>query len=112
MTRNRTIRAIPRFPRARVAGHRANGQRVGDRPQRPPPVPAIITTTDPLISIGIAHFWLKETVASTTPALAAETVALALMVGGISALVHHAPHVARQLPGPSAEGFSRTDRGV
>ncbi len=63
------------------------------------PVLAIITTADPLVSIGIAHFWLKETMASTPPALAAEAVSLALMAGGIYALAHRAPHVARQLAG-------------
>ena len=99
------------------------------------PVLAIITTADPLVSIGIAHFWLKETMASTPPALAAEAVSLALMAGGIYALAHRAPHVARQLAGRpvraghaglrsrpvarttvrSAEGFSefsRTGRGA
>jgi len=63
------------------------------------PVLAIITTADPLVSIGIAHYWLKETVASTPTALTGEAVALALMAGGIYALAHRAPHVARQLAG-------------
>jgi drug/metabolite transporter (DMT)-like permease len=72
------------------------------------PVLAVITTADPLVSIGIAHFWLKETVASTPAALAAEAVALALMAGGIYALAHRAPHVARQeLAGHSYASVTR-----
>jgi hypothetical protein len=47
-----------------------------------------VTTADPLVSIGIAHVWLGETVASTPLNLAAEAAALAVMIGGIIALAH------------------------
>jgi hypothetical protein len=60
---------------------------------------ATITTADPLVSIGIAHFCLKETVASTPLALAAEAASLAVMSVGIYALAHRAPHAARQVTG-------------
>jgi drug/metabolite transporter (DMT)-like permease len=63
------------------------------------PVLAIITTADPLVSICIAHFLLKEEVASAPPTIAAEVISLAVMTGGIVALAHRAPHVGRQSPG-------------
>jgi hypothetical protein len=61
------------------------------------PVLAIITTADPLISIGVAHFWLKEKIASAPLDLVAEGISLAIMTGGIVALAHRAPHVSRQV---------------
>jgi drug/metabolite transporter (DMT)-like permease len=59
------------------------------------PVLAIITALDPLVSIGIARVWLDESFASSPPALAAEALSLAVMTGGIVALAHRAPQVAR-----------------
>jgi drug/metabolite transporter (DMT)-like permease len=50
------------------------------------PVLAILTTVDPLVSIGIAHVWLNETIASSPAALAAEALSLAVMTAGIAAL--------------------------
>ena len=64
------------------------------------PVLAIITTVDPLVSICIAHFWLKEKVASAPGDIAAEVISLAVMAGGIVALAHRAPHVGRHVPEP------------
>jgi hypothetical protein len=61
------------------------------------PVLAIITTADPLISIGVAHFWLKEKVASAPLDLVAEGISLAIMTGGIVALARRAPHISRQV---------------
>jgi hypothetical protein len=54
------------------------------------PVLAVITTADPLVFLGIAHFWLKEEVASMPPDLAVEAISLAVMAGGIVALAHRA----------------------
>ena len=65
------------------------------------PVLAVITTVDPLVSIGLAHFWLGEKIASTPLDLAAEGISLAVMTGGIVALAHRAPHVS--LPGRPGE---------
>jgi hypothetical protein len=50
------------------------------------PVLAIITTVDPLVSICIAHFWLKEKLASAPGDIVAEVISLAVMAGGIVAL--------------------------
>ena len=59
------------------------------------PVLAVITTVDPLVSIGIGHLWLGETIASTPLDLAGEAAALAAMIAGIVALAHRAPQAAR-----------------
>jgi hypothetical protein len=66
------------------------------------PVLAVITTTDPLVSIAIAHVWLKEQIASSPPALAAEAVSLVVMAAGIVALSRRAPHVAPRLAADDA----------
>jgi drug/metabolite transporter (DMT)-like permease len=58
------------------------------------PVLAVITTTDPLVSIGIAHLWLNERLSSSAPAIAGEVISIAVMGGGIAALSRRAPHVA------------------
>jgi drug/metabolite transporter (DMT)-like permease len=60
------------------------------------PVLAIITTADPLVSIGIAHLWLDESIASTPADIAAQAAGLVIMAGGIIALAHRAPQVARE----------------
>jgi hypothetical protein len=60
------------------------------------PVLAVITTADPLVSIGIAHFWLDESFASGPVDVAAEVVSLAVMTAGIVLLARRAPIVARQ----------------
>jgi hypothetical protein len=65
------------------------------------PVLAIITALDPLISIGIARIWLDESFASSPADLAAEALSLAVMTGGIVALAHRAPQVARNVTGPA-----------
>jgi drug/metabolite transporter (DMT)-like permease len=65
------------------------------------PVLAIITTVDPLLSIGVAHAWLGETITSTPVALAGEIIALIIMTGGIVALAQRSPHVMSSSPGRS-----------
>jgi hypothetical protein len=45
------------------------------------PVLSIITTADPLVSIGVAHAWLGETITSTPLALAGEIISLIVMTG-------------------------------
>ncbi len=57
------------------------------------PVMAIITACDPIISIALATFLLKETLASSPAAIAGEVVSLAVMVTGITVVAHHAPQV-------------------
>ena len=60
------------------------------------PVLAVITTADPLVSIGIAHLWLDENFANTPPDIVIEVAALAVMTAGIIMLAHRAPVVASQ----------------
>jgi drug/metabolite transporter (DMT)-like permease len=60
------------------------------------PVLAIITAVDPLVSIGVAHAWLGETITSTPLGLAGAAVSLAVMTGGIFALAHRAPQAVQR----------------
>ena len=62
------------------------------------PVLAVITVTDPLVSIGIAHLWLNESIAGSVTDIAAELLSLALMAGGIVALAQRAPQAAKSHP--------------
>ena len=62
------------------------------------PVLAVITVTDPLVSIGIAHLWLDESIAGSVTDIAAELLSLALMAGGIVALAQRAPQAAKSHP--------------
>ncbi len=68
------------------------------------PVLAIITTADPLVSIGVAHAWLGETITATPLALTGEVISLIVMTGGVVALAYRAPHVVGANPQPSAAG--------
>jgi len=43
-----------------------------------------ITTADPLVSVGTAHFWLKEKTASAPTDLVAEVISLTVMTGALS----------------------------
>jgi drug/metabolite transporter (DMT)-like permease len=65
------------------------------------PVLAIITAVDPLVSIGVAHAWMGETIASTPLAMAGAAVSLAVMTGGIYALAHRAPQAVKSRSSPS-----------
>lgn len=60
------------------------------------PVMAVITATDPLISIGLGYVWLNERPASGAAAVAGEVVALVIMVIGIVITAHRAPHLTGQ----------------
>jgi drug/metabolite transporter (DMT)-like permease len=64
------------------------------------PVLAIITTTDPLLSIIIGHWIFGEHIAGSQGEIAAELLSLLVMITGIVALAHRAPHVERQLKQP------------
>ncbi|HKD87499.1 MAG TPA: DMT family transporter [Streptosporangiaceae bacterium] len=57
------------------------------------PVLSIITACDPIISIALATVWLSEKLNNTPLGIAGEVVALLLMVAGIVAIAHRAPHV-------------------
>jgi hypothetical protein len=58
------------------------------------PVLAVITASDPLVSILLGHFWLNEALTSSPAAISSAVAALALMTAGIIALAHRAPLVA------------------
>jgi drug/metabolite transporter (DMT)-like permease len=60
------------------------------------PVLSVITATDPLVSIAVAHLWLNEKLAGGGLAVTAEVVSLGVMIAGIAALAHRAPQAARQ----------------
>jgi hypothetical protein len=61
------------------------------------PVMAIITACDPLISIALGFFLLKESLSSSPAAIAGQVAALVVMTTGIVIVAHHAPQVVRQL---------------
>lgn len=61
------------------------------------PVLAVITTTNPLVSIVLGRLMLHETIASSAVSLAGEAVSLAMMTAGVIALAHRAPHVVQQM---------------
>jgi drug/metabolite transporter (DMT)-like permease len=58
------------------------------------PVLAIITVTDPIVSIALAGLWLNETLNSTPGAITGEVISLVVMVVGVVVTAHRAPHVA------------------
>lgn len=60
------------------------------------PVLAVITTTDPLVSITLGHLLLHENIASTPASLGSEAASLAVMTAGIVALSHRAPQLLRE----------------
>lgn len=70
------------------------------------PVLAVITVTDPLVSIGIAHLLLGESLAGGAGDIAVEVGSLALMAGGIVALAQRAPQAAEGQPAEGQPAFS------
>ena len=57
------------------------------------PALAIITTVDPLISIGVGLLWLDGTIAVGVAEIVGEILALAVMALGIAVLATRAPHL-------------------
>jgi hypothetical protein len=58
------------------------------------PVQAIITTADPVISIGLGVLWLGVRLASSPADILGEVASLLLMAAGIVITARHAPQVA------------------
>lgn len=58
------------------------------------PVLAIITVSDPLISIALAYLWLNEKLSGTPAGIAGEIITLLIMSAGTFAVAHRAPHLA------------------
>jgi hypothetical protein len=55
----------------------------------------VITASDPLVSIGIAHFWLHETFTSSPAGVAGAVASLILMIAGIIVVAYRAPIAAQ-----------------
>ncbi|HEY6493635.1 MAG TPA: DMT family transporter [Trebonia sp.] len=66
------------------------------------PAQAIITTTDPVISIGLSILWLDATLRGGPAATFGEVASLLLMTAGIVVTAHRAPPVADP-PSPSKD---------
>jgi drug/metabolite transporter (DMT)-like permease len=66
------------------------------------PVLAIITVSDPLISIALAALWLDEKLNSSPAGIAGEVISLLLMVAGIVVVAHRAQIVAPPVPTDAA----------
>ena len=58
------------------------------------PVLAIITVSDPIISIALGVAFLHERLNGTAVGVAGEVISLAIMVTGVVVTAHRAPHVA------------------
>lgn len=58
------------------------------------PALAIITTVDPLISIGVGLLWLDGSIGVGLGPLLGEIIALAVMASGIAVLATRAPHLS------------------
>ena len=59
------------------------------------PVQAILTTTDPVISIGLSVLWLGSRLQSSPAAIAGVVVSLLVMAVGIVITAHQAPQAPR-----------------
>ena len=73
------------------------------------PVLSVITAADPLVSIGIAHQWLRESIAGGPVNVTMEVAALVVMIAGIVALAHRAPQAAPQ-PADTRNGSPQRPR--
>lgn len=72
------------------------------------PVLAIITASDPIVSIALAYLWLNEQLSSSPPAIAGQVISLVIMITGIVVLAHHSPMVVQKLK--EAEAAQRDTR--
>jgi hypothetical protein len=79
------------------------------------PVQAIITTADPVISIGLSILWLGARLRGGPAAIVGEVVSLLLMTAGIVITARRAPQVAEQAPARRAQravgSLSRSQEG-
>jgi hypothetical protein len=58
------------------------------------PVQAIVTTADPIISIGLGVLWLDVSLRNSPGAIAGEVVSLLVMTAGIVVITRHSPQGA------------------
>jgi hypothetical protein len=66
------------------------------------PVQAIITTGDPVISIGLGIVWLGVTLRSSPAAIAGEIGSLLLMTAGVVIIARYAPSGQKAQSSPGA----------
>jgi hypothetical protein len=59
------------------------------------PVQAILTTTDPIISIGLSILWLGSRLQSSPGAIAGVVISLLVMTAGIVITAHRAPQAPK-----------------
>jgi hypothetical protein len=71
------------------------------------PVQAIITTADPVISIGLGILWLGVVLRSSPAAIFGEVATLVLMTVGIVMIASHSPQAAEERTGPRRRGSRR-----
>ena len=71
------------------------------------PVQSIITTADPVISIGLGILWLGVVLRSSPAAIFGEVATLLLMTVGIVITASHSPQVAEERSGPRRKGSRR-----
>jgi hypothetical protein len=71
------------------------------------PVQSIITTADPVISIGLGILWLGVVLRSSPAAIFGEVASLVLMTVGIVITASHSPQVAGERSGPRRKGSRR-----
>ena len=76
------------------------------------PVQSIITTADPVISIGLSLVWLNVTLRSSPGAIFGEVASLLLMTAGIVITSHHAPHVAGSAAADQASGKPAPEKAL
>ena len=81
------------------------------------PVQAILTTTDPVISIGLSVLWLGSRLQSSPAAIAGVVISLLVMAVGIVITAHQAPQAPRKQDEPivtsaGAEAGDRPADGV
>jgi hypothetical protein len=59
-------------------------------------VQAIITTTDPILSIGLSMLWLDVRLRGGAAAITGEVVSLLVMVTGVVVVARHSPHASQE----------------
>jgi hypothetical protein len=76
------------------------------------PVQAILTTTDPVVSIALGIAWLNVRLHSSPADIAGEVVSVLLMITGIIITANYAPLVAGSVWNSSAPGAPAGRRGA
>ena len=59
-------------------------------------VQAFVTTTDPVLSIGLSILWLDVRLRGGAAAITGEVVSLMVMIAGVVVLAEHSPHASKE----------------